>query len=99
MPTSINGTGTMWYGKALPADDGSVVVTEWITFLWIPLIPLGSRRVIRSGEDRVPWWKYKSLAEHYKVAHVPLHIPHVMKGYAVTLFLVIVFGLGFSLGQ
>ena len=98
MPASINGTGTMWYGRALPADDGSVVITEWITFLWIPLIPLGSKRVIKSEEDRVPWWKYKSLAEHYKADPVPLHIPHVMKGYAATLCLMIVFGLGLLLG-
>ena len=85
----------MWYGRALPANDGSVVVTEWITVFWTPLIPIGSKRVIRAEEDSVPWWKYKSMGERYNVVPVPLHIPHIIKGYAVTACLAIVFGLSF----
>ena len=85
----------MWYGHALPEGDGSVVVTEWITFLWIPLVPLGSRRVIRAEEDAVPWYKYKSMGERYNVLPVPLHIPHVIKGYAITTCLAVTISVGF----
>jgi len=53
MPRSANGTGTMWYGHALQAPDGSYVVTEWITLFWVPLVPLGSRRVLWDSEHEV----------------------------------------------
>ncbi len=98
MPGSINGTGTMWYGRALPRDDGSVVVTEWITLVWLPLLPLGSKRIKKAAEDPVPWWKYKSLGENFETIPVPLHIPHVIKGYAATTCVVVVLGLGFLSG-
>jgi len=97
MVGSINGTGTMWYGKAHPRDDGSVVVTEWITLLWLPLIPLGSWRV-NAVESNVPWWRYKPLGDEYQVARVPLHIPHVLKGYAVTLSAAIIISFAVVLG-
>lgn len=92
MPGSINGTGTMWYGKAQQGEDGSVVVTEWITLLWLPLIPLGSKRT-NAVENTAPWWKYKSLGNEYQVSSVPLHIPHVLKGYAVTMSVAIVLSI------
>lgn len=43
--SSINGTGTKAYGKRDFRTDGSFITTKWITFLWIPLIPLRSMRV------------------------------------------------------
>jgi hypothetical protein len=42
---SINGTGTRVYGKRDFRTDGSFVTTKWITFLWVPLVPLRSMRV------------------------------------------------------
>lgn len=42
---SVNGTGTRVYGKRDFWTDGSFVTTEWITFLWVPLIPVRSMRV------------------------------------------------------
>jgi hypothetical protein len=79
MASSINGIGTTWYGKADPEDDGSYIVTEWIIFVYVPLIPLGSKRVrqIESGQ--------------FEVSKVPLHMPHLLKGYAVTLGLFVLF--------
>jgi len=89
VPTSINGTGTYWYGSALPQSDGSYVVTEWITFCWIPLVPLGSKRVVGPLRIDKPWWKTVLWTQHYKAVRVPLHVPHLMKGYAVTLGVVL----------
>ena len=69
MPSTINGCGTKWYGKSLEESDGSYVVTEWITFLWIPLIPLGSKRVTPISESE------------FSVESTALHWPHVLLGY------------------
>jgi hypothetical protein len=62
----INGTGTKVYGKRDFRTDSSFVTTKWITFLWVPLVPLRSMRVKpidTSGVDHlggfyisgVPW--------------------------------------------
>jgi hypothetical protein len=45
VPFSINGCGTRYYGKQDKRQDGSYITTEWITFFFIPLIPLRSLRV------------------------------------------------------
>jgi hypothetical protein len=49
MPYAFNGCGTRYYGKQDKADDGSYVTTEWITFVYVPLIPLRSFRVLPVG--------------------------------------------------
>jgi hypothetical protein len=88
MPRSINGIGTAWYGSALPAPDGSVVVTEWFIIVFVPLIPLGSKRVLYVS-DESKW--YTGDRYRYKVQPVPLYIPHLLKVYgtmaAIYLFL------------
>jgi hypothetical protein len=43
--SSLNGTGTRIYGRRDFRTDGSFVTTKWISFLWVPLIPLRSMRV------------------------------------------------------
>jgi len=91
MAASINGVGTTFYGRADEDDDGSYVVTEWIILVYVPLIPLGSRRVW-PVEDRQPWWN-PNLAKQFQAVRVPLHMPHVFKGYAVTLGLMLFFKL------
>jgi hypothetical protein len=42
---SLNGIGTRIYGRRDFRTDGSFVTTKWVTFLWVPLIPLSSLRV------------------------------------------------------
>lgn len=90
MPSSINGIGTMWYGHALEQSDGSYVVTEWVTVLGIPLVPLGSKRVVwdekRDAENRAKSiWRRQRGVGYYRAAQVPLYMPHIVKGYAVTV--------------
>ena len=43
--SSVNGRGTRVYGKRDFRTDDSFVTTKWITFLWVPLVPLRSMRV------------------------------------------------------
>ena len=88
MATSFNGIGTYWYGHADEGRDGSYVVTEWITFVYLPLLPLGSKRVLPLVEEDKPWWK-KEVGANYNVMKVPLHWPLVFKGYAVLLAIVL----------
>jgi hypothetical protein len=90
MPRAVNGTGTMWYGSALRSADGSIVVTEWVTCFGVPLIPLGSKRILwdtdRDAANKAkPWWRRETGVGYYRAAKVPLHVPHLIKGYAVTI--------------
>lgn len=80
MPFTFNGIGTKYYGKREKAEDGSYVTTNWIVFLYVPLIPLGSYRVRPLGEG-------KHLAvydsQQYAVQRVPLNWRQVLNVYAV----------------
>jgi hypothetical protein len=60
MPYTLNGCGTRYYGKRDKADDGSYVTSEWITFLYFPLVPIRSFRV----------WPISS--QRYQTLRVPL---------------------------
>lgn len=89
MTFSVNGIGTTFYGKAQEGSDGSYVVTEWIVMFFIPILPLGSKRV-RPTQDTRPWWKRGIMGQNYQVKKVPLHMPHLVKGYAATIAVAIV---------
>ena len=89
MAFTINGCGTTFYGSANPHPDGSYVVTTWVVLAYIPLIPLGSMRVLPVSQDHLPW--YKRSGQQYRSIKVPLHMPHLWKGWGVTvgLFLLV----------
>lgn len=50
MPYTLNGFGTRYYGRRDVAEDGSYVTTLWATALYVPLLPLGSYRVLPYGK-------------------------------------------------
>src|SRR5580704_19504675 len=50
MPFTFNGCGTRFYGERERAEDGSYITTEWITFIYVPLLPIRSYRVLPVGE-------------------------------------------------
>lgn len=92
MPFSMNGIGTTWYGHALEEPDGSYVVTEWVILLFIPIIPLGSKRIWAAQDEpdvKLPWWKIRIEpdGEKFNTVPVPLYRPHLIKGYSVLLFI------------
>jgi hypothetical protein len=89
LPASINGCGTTWYGASDRGEDGSYVVTEWIVFLFIPLIPLGSKRVWPMPKEQKPWWK-ASVGKQFKVTRAPMNWSQVLKGYGVTAAIVLI---------
>jgi hypothetical protein len=45
MPFTFNGFGTRHYGEADHYPNGSFITTQWLTALYLPLIPLRSYRL------------------------------------------------------
>ena len=84
MPRSTYGTGTMLRGRDAPQSSPreSYIATEWITILWIPILPLGSFRVY-------PLWETGIGATRIEVQRVPMQWRQVMRGYAITLAIAI----------
>ena len=97
MPRSLWGTGTTYYGRIEPRSDGSYITTEWITWTWIPLIPIGSYRVLEREEDSEndppPIFIFTLWSQGYWVKKVPMHMRQVRNVY-LTVFSII---LGFLL--
>lgn len=60
MPFTLNGFGTMYYGAADLRPDGSYVTTEWITAIYVPLIPLRSWRLVQINQGNVNLGVYNS---------------------------------------
>ena len=46
--TRVNGCGISLIGKRDVREDGTYVTTAWFSWLWIPLLPLRSFRIISS---------------------------------------------------
>jgi hypothetical protein len=80
MPYTLNGFGTRYYGRREPGEDGSYVTTLWITALYIPVLPLGSYRVLPVGEG-TNYVVHSS--QSYRVLRVPLCWEQVWRVYMV----------------
>ncbi|SRR6266851_833954 len=78
MPYTFNGCGTHYYGKQDKANDGSYVTTEWITLVYVPLIPLRSFRVLPVGKG-TNWVVHSS--QSYQAMRVPLRWSQVRNVY------------------
>jgi hypothetical protein len=50
MPFTFNGIGTTYYGARDFLLDGTYTTTEWIVFVYFPIIPLRSLRISESNE-------------------------------------------------
>jgi hypothetical protein len=78
MPFTMNGCGTKYYGHRDDESDGSYVTTEWIVFVYLPLIPIGSFRVrlLKPG-----------FVSEYHVWRVPFHWMKIRNVYLVSLII------------
>lgn len=58
MAYTFNGIGTTFYGQRDFHEDNSYITTEWVVFIYLPIIPLRSLRVKHQGqsegERRIP---------------------------------------------
>jgi hypothetical protein len=80
MPYTINGCGTRFYGKRDRAEDGSYITTEWITFIYAPLLPIRSYRVLPVGEGTNI---IVHSSQRYQTLRVPLCWAQVRNVYLV----------------
>lgn len=84
MPSSLNGTGTMYYGKRAVDIGGTYITTKWITVFWIPVLPLSSWRVFPVTEEQVAIANHR-LEQSFEATRVPMSWPQVANVYLLTL--------------
>lgn len=97
MPSTFNGIGTKYYGQRELADDGSFITTEWFVLAYIPIIPIGSFRVVPTGQS-VNYLIYRS--NQYLVRRVPLNWLQVRNVYITTVVILSTFlGVVWLLGE
>jgi hypothetical protein len=92
---SLNGIGTTFYGKREVGPDGSYVATKWFIFLLLPIIPIGSYRVL----PNVPKINFLTQITSYsRFEKVPLNKKQVIYTYLLIYgFIFIIFILPFLL--
>jgi hypothetical protein len=79
MPYTINGCGTKYYGRRDQESDGSYITTEWIVFLFLPLMPIGSYRV--------QLLKSALMSSEYHIWKVPLQWRQILNVYLADALL------------
>jgi hypothetical protein len=83
MPLSIQGIGTTYYGVRDTRNDGSYVTTEWAIVAFVPIIPLRTLRVVKSGyaSGTFMWSR-----QPYLVCEcLPLDLRQVISVYGFTI--------------
>lgn len=85
MARTLNGFGSAYYGRR-PLPDGSYITTKWFVFLFVPIFPVGSERVI---EASAPYGMTGAWGQSLKVQKVPLDIGLVIRLYAWMTVIII----------
>ena len=89
MPYTLNGIGSAYYGKRDFRSDGSFVTTEWLSFLYIPILPFRSLRVRYNGPVESNSLFGMSSAESYTVFERTFpNWKQVLYAYGYILFFV-----------
>lgn len=82
----INGIGTTLYGESnFNPIDKSYIVTKWIVFFYLPIIPLASYRVIKEDTTQ----GFLGPKTMYNMKDVPLNKGQIIKAYLTTYGLLI----------
>ena len=82
MPFSFNGIGTRYYGHSDVSDSGTYTATEWVVFLWLPILPLRSWRVSRRRRG-IDTFLFSDAS--FFVKRLPLNVRQVVLGYLCTV--------------
>lgn len=82
MPYTINGCGTKYYGKRELGSDGSYITTEWIVIIYVPLIPIGSFRVLPTGKSS---FYFVGRSYEYMVQRVPFNWIQIRNVYLTMI--------------
>jgi hypothetical protein len=84
MTGNVLGIGTKYYGKGDFLSNGSFVTTKWLILFYLPMLPLGSFRLINAG-NQANFWFYGP--EGYPIEKVPLRWRQVIDIYTSTMFM------------
>lgn len=97
---SIWGTGTKLYGSSNKNPrDGSYVATKWVTIAFIPIIPLGSYRVLRL-DDKQKFTIFPPGIEsrtEFRMIETELNWPQIIKTYMVGILALALFALIYNI--
>lgn len=93
MPFSWNGCGTKYYGERELEADVSYITTEWIVFVCLPLVPIGSFRVIPGKSSGLIFYK----SRQYYVTSVPLNGLQIRNTYLASVAIFMGIQMGFTL--
>ena len=89
MPYTYKGIGTKYYGKRDLEEDGSYLTTEWVVFVYLPLIPLRSYRVrpVGKGTNAIIYRSQKYLVSNADRCWAQIRNTYLVGGaIAATLF-------------
>lgn len=93
MAYAVNGLGTSYYGHR-PLADGSVITTKWFIFFFVPIVPLGSFRVLDWGDRSQTW---NGTRWTFTASPVPLDWSMVAKTYVIAATILLAIYGAFSL--
>lgn len=77
---TFNGIGTKLYGATDKGTDGSYVCTKWFVFVYLPVIPLESYRVVKVDSSNLLVYQ----SQKYKAVRIELHKKQVMRTYLLV---------------
>ena len=83
MPSTLNGTGTKYYGKRNVDIGGTYVTTKWVTIFWLPIFPLSSWRVFPLTDEQLAIANHR-VEQVFEATAVPLNWLQVLNVYLVT---------------
>lgn len=89
--SSFMGIGTHFYGKdCFNKQDQSYITTLWYIFLFIPIFPIQSYRVIKNKPNYSPSVVLPSITNNYTILSELSFLPkQIIKIYLSGLFLVV----------
>ena len=88
MAFTFNGIGTKFFGKSDEQLDGSYTATEWLVFLYFPLIPIRSFRLrpVSGGTYAVVY-----ASQKFQAQRIPLQWKQVRSMYLLELAVALAF--------
>jgi len=85
--SSINGIGTVYFGRSAAGRDGSYVTTKWLSIV-VPVVPLGSYRVLPTSQQNGYFPVFYSSTQ-FAAQSVPLHWGQVLRVYLTYVAFVV----------
>jgi hypothetical protein len=88
MAFTFNGVGTRYCGRRkLP--DGTIITTKWVVFFFVPIVPIGSYKVIGEGDRASVGIPFFGLAyfssQRLKLWEIDIDTRMVITTYALVI--------------